>query len=164
MSPRTPQGRFVWFAAIVGALLVALSIINIATLLMDINSKGPYAPLHDYPPQKVVEITANKVIIEGTRCSTASVVTVEMSVSWIRVQPPGAVYSQGTTIQTLKFPDGCKTDTYENIIPEAVRQLDEPGAKWRVVGSDMPISPRGRAGVTVAWQSNIFVLSPIATS
>jgi len=161
MSPRTPQGRFVLFIAIVGALLIALSVINIATLLMDINSKGPYSPLHDYPPQKVVEVTANKVILEGTRCSTAPVVTVEMSVSWVRVKPPGAIYSQGTVTQVLEFPNGCETTTSEYVVPEAVRQLDEPGAEWRIVELDLPISSRGQAGVTIARQSNTFVLTSI---
>jgi len=158
---RNPQGRFVLALLITGIALVLLSVVNIAGLVFADKPPVVFAPLGPYVEQQVVDVTDTAVIIDATRCASIPQVRVMSTVSWHRLEPPGAEFGAGVGMADLVFDaDGCHTTRFVNTIPAAVRALDLPGARWVIVGVDTPIDAQGRFGEQIAWQSQSFVITP----
>jgi len=157
MTLRTSQGRVMFLILVAGVAMLLSSLTNAALWAVD-KDTTPYAPLHDYPEQQVLNVNRDQITIEGTRCSTAEEVLIETTVTWIRTHPPGAVYQAGTSVYTLRFDaeSGCRTTIFTNTVPSIVRELDLPGAEWRIVGADTPLKD-GERGTVVGWESAAFM-------
>lgn len=151
-----------------GVCIVAL-IILIGALL----EHADYAPLGDYPVQRVesklpgyntpaVKLSSGEVVVTGTKCAEEQT-KIEGRTTWTEVVPGGAVFPmpRGTAVRSA----GCTTQTFHNPLPaEVVERVKFSAAKgrtetvWQLSGVETPIAPEGGKGVRAAWQSQNFTI------
>jgi hypothetical protein len=141
----------VTITAIVSVAFTALTVIHAF-------EPEPWDPLGDYPLQVVLEVNDDHVITEGIKCNASREdVQVRGEFGWQRVDPSGFAFpiGQGTGVRT----PGCERFTFQNNIPDEVRNADLPGAQWRIVGTETPFRAEGADGVPHTWQTETFELS-----
>lgn len=152
----------------------AISVIAfVVALVVIIQHAQEYAPLGEYPVQRVdsripgesvpsVPFSEGEVIVTGTKCAEQST-RIEGRATWTEVVPGGAVIPvpKGTAVRTR----GCTTRTFHNEFPakviERVRHSAERGRTrtiWQLSGVETAISPDGRPGQKVSWQSQNFTI------
>lgn len=166
---KNERHALVVLGAALGICVVAL-IISIGALVQNAEE---YAPLGEYPVQRVdsklagyntpaVLLSSGEVIITGTKCADEET-KIEGRSTWTEVVPGGAVFPQakGTAVRSA----GCTTRTFHNRFPEEVIDRVQFSASrgrletvWQLSGTETAISPDGRKGQRAAWQSQNFTI------
>lgn len=104
--------------------------------------------------------------VVGTKCVEWPLpVKITGKVSWLSMDPRGTVIPTGEGA-TVREP-GCDTVTFENDVPDAVREATREAinrdpsrayVKWRITGTEVPTDERGRRGASRTWVTDVFAL------
>jgi hypothetical protein len=117
----------------------------------------PWSPLGPYETQTIDNVNLERatVTVTGTKC-TSEALTVVGTVSWIAIDPPGAIVTVGSS--STPRPEGCETRTFTNPIPAEVLRLDARSPSlWQILGAETPLSD-DREGATAVWRTEPFLL------
>ena len=143
----------VWVLSFVITLTVAAGLVN------HILQSSPFDVLTDYSIQTVDEVTSDRLLITGVKCHDHDgPITIVGEFNWFRVIPPGYGTSPVSGVRHDVLP-GCTTAQFENDIPQAVLDINEPGDVWFITGTEWPIDPdTGERGEPIVWVTENFEL------
>lgn len=137
-----------WRYALIAVGIVFLANLGIGAYLL---THGPDDPLGAFPVQRVVEVTAEGVTIEGTKCADRPV-RISGESFWRSVDTPGLAVPLALGVR--QHPGGCETRVYYNLFPAAV--IAHPGV-WQIVGTSCPIDDDGkRVGLCRSFETANF--------
>ena len=158
---------------VLGGALGACIIALVVAVGVIVQQTGEYAPLGEYPVQRVesrvpgydtpaVRFSDGEIVITGTKCATEAT-KVEGFSTWTEIVPGGSVVP--TPKGTGARDRGCTTRTFHNAFPAEVAERVLWSASrgrletvWQLSGVETPIAPDGREGVKAGWQSQNFTI------
>lgn len=158
---------------VLGAALGVCVLALIVSIVALVQSNSEYAPLGEYPVQRVDSrlpgydtpatlLSSGEVIITGTKCADEET-RINGRTTWTEVEPGGAVVPMpaGTAVRSK----GCTTRTFHNAFPlEVIQRVQFSASRgrtktvWQLTGVETPIAPDGRRGQRVSWQSQNFTI------